>query len=99
MSNHDEDKPEFKPGNTVALQFGHEILNGNIDWRGVLKEILEHSDYTIEDIATKLAASAPAVYGLLSDDTSGLGFKQGAQLLGLHFQVMPEDKISDRDWF
>ncbi len=83
------DKPEFKPGNTVALQFGKELLNGNVNWRNTLTDILRYSNYSIMEIAEVLEASADAVQALTNDDPRGLSFKQGARLLSMREILKP----------
>jgi len=92
MTTHDDytptSHPEFKPGNSVTLQFGNELLNGKVNWKQTLEEILSHSHYTLADIADKLQAPPSAVEAVLRNDTSGLNFKQGARLVGIHELIM-----------
>ena len=86
-------KPEFKPGNSVTLQFGNELLNGKVEWKKTVLEILEHTDYTLETIAKKLEVSVSAVEAVaMHDDTSGLNFKQGARLVGIHERRVVKDR-------
>ena len=94
MATHDDTpKPEFKPGSSVTLQFGNELLNGKVEWKKTVLEILEHTDYTIEMLAAKLEVPVSAVQAVAKhDDTSGLNFKQGARLVGIHERMVVKDR-------
>lgn len=82
-------KPTFKPGNSTSLKFGNEILNGNIHWRNTLLELLRYSDYNLSEIAELLECTVNALLLVLNyNDSSMLGFKQGARLLTLHDAAM-----------
>lgn len=84
-------KPAFKPGKSAALKFGNEILNGNVNWRNSLLELLLYSDYTLDHIMTALSCSQEALLLIINySDASLLDFKQGARLLMMHDKVKPE---------
>lgn len=86
-------KPEFKPGDTTMLQFGKEILNGNVEWRNALLELLRYSDDTLESVMSVLECSQEALLLILnSGDSSLLDFKQGARLLMLHDAAIHSEK-------
>ncbi|MBY0378642.1 MAG: hypothetical protein K2Q33_08795 [Gammaproteobacteria bacterium] len=84
MSNEGK-KPEFKPGKSAALLFGNELLNGNIQWRNSLLEVMRYSDYNFDDVSELLQCSNDALLLIVNqNDPSLLGFKQGARLVTLH---------------
>lgn len=84
-------QPIFKPGQSTALQFGDELLNGNIHWRNTLLEVLRYTDDNLFDIANTLKCSVNALMVILNhNDSSFINFKQGARLLTLHDKVKPE---------
>ncbi len=78
-------KPEFKPGNTPYLQFGNELLNGDVNWQITLMELLLYTDYTIATLAVCLEVDEVVLVNLMRDaDEVGFGFKTGARMLTMH---------------
>jgi Zn-dependent oligopeptidase len=70
-------QPIFKPGNSVTLQFGNEVLNDNVDWRAATLALLGHPNFSVSSLARKLEVSDEAIIALLDNDPSHLNFKQG----------------------
>lgn len=87
-------KPEFKPGKSVALQFGDEILNGNIHWRNSLLEVMRYGDYALDEVSQLLQCPSEALLLIIThNDPSLLDFKQGARLVTLNEKAKTKAKI------
>lgn len=82
-------KPEFKPGNKPYLVFGNEILNNNIPWSEVLRDLVSKAKLTVSDLAMRLETTIGVLETLLKTGECNLGFKQAARLLTIHDKYFP----------
>lgn len=89
-------KPEFKPGNKPYLVFGNEILNNNIPWSEVLRDLVIKVELTVIDIAAQLETTVGVLKTLLKTGECGLGFKQAARLLTIHDKYFNDCKNKER---
>ena len=84
-----EPLPEFKPGNTPETKFGDEMLNANVPWHEIVRQILTRN-YTIGRLSEEVKTSIAALNKILREDFSELNFRTGARILGVHCLLFPE---------
>ena len=73
---------EFKPGDTPWLEYGGEVLNGNVNWVETIKAVLSQG-YTESSLAQQLELTLSHIEAILKGDISVLNFKRGARLLAI----------------
>ncbi len=95
MSDDDSKKPPFKPGDKPYCFLGNELLNGNIDWKQTLIEVIYHGPHGFSRLADILEVSTQALTWLyLHGDFSCLTFKKGARLNTLHDRYVSKEHKS-----
>jgi DNA-binding Xre family transcriptional regulator len=78
----------FKPGNKPSYHFGNEVLNGNIPWLSVLKNIMASRKFTVESLSQHLQIDPLALKKISNEnDSSLINFKTGSRLLAIHDRV------------
>ena len=81
---------KFQPGEQSTLVFGREILNDNISWHEVVKDILSSKKYDSIQLAKRSGLSHQQIINLQQDEVNQLSFRQGAILLRMHMELFPE---------
>ena len=76
-------QPEFKPGNTPFLKYGNEMLNADVEWDQVTRDILS-SGCTITSLAEEMELPNDSIQEILNRNYHRLTFKLGARLLRIH---------------
>jgi hypothetical protein len=79
-------EPEFKPGDTPWCEYGNEVLNGNVDWVEIVKQVLMRG-YNKKSLAQRLELAVKHIETILNGDLSPLNFKRGARLLAIESEV------------
>ncbi len=80
--------PHFKPGKSISTWFGNEHLNGQADWPGIMREVLEYTGKDKIILAEELGVKPSAIKKLLHNDTTGFNFHQGAKLRSMHNNLL-----------
>lgn len=79
--NNTTSQAEFKPSDKPYLVFGNEVLNNNIPWSEVLREVHMKSGMTLAQIAARLQTSINNLGEFVNGNNCPISFKQGARLL------------------
>lgn len=89
--------PHFKPGRSISTWFGHEHVNGNVDWAATMREVLEYTQKDRATLAEELGVKPKAIQQILEGDTTGFDFHQGARLRSMHDNAVREKGYPVKD--
>jgi hypothetical protein len=77
-------KVPFTPGEQPSCQLGHETLNGRVNCRTTLQEIISSKQFTLSTLSYSLLIEITVLEKILKNDLSALNFKTGAKLLSIY---------------
>jgi hypothetical protein len=81
-------KPEFKPGNKPYLEYDGCILNANVPWIAIVRELME-CGVTENEIADYAECPLETIADILENNYETLSFRAGARMLTLHSNHFP----------
>src|SRR3989338_1665190 len=80
--------PEFKPGNKPYTAFGNEMLNANVAWDELVRELMD-AGKTKQEIADYAECPVNIIYKIMNRDFEGLFFRAGARIITMHSRAYP----------
>ena len=80
---------EFKPGDTPYLEYDGQILNKDVPWKELVRDLLDNG-HSITQIAVDIECPIRVVNQILVGNYDNLPFRNGARLVTRHCLDCPQ---------
>lgn len=83
-----ESKPEFKPGDTPYYKYDGILLNANVPWSELVKDI-EVCGYSLQNIADNAECELSVIQEVLEKNYDHLNFRTGTRIVTMYYAKNP----------